>query len=174
MTDKQQPARVSQEASGQAHGESPEQMAARIAQRPIHGFRRMLGYKTTVWKERYSEVVLTIDERHDNSHGIVHGGVYAAMLDAAFGGAVAYCGVPGRTRLAVTITLQTTFMASAKRGLLTATGRVVGVEGRVATCAGEVRLDDGTLCATGQASFMYLHGSELIDGVPAAMRGQKA
>ena len=145
-------------------------MNALIAMRPVHGFRRNLGYTTTKWAERFSEVQLTIDHRHDNSHGIVHGGVYAAMLDAAFGGAVAFCGTPGHMRSAVTITLQTIFMAPAKRGVLTATGRVLGVEGRVATCAGEIRLDDGTLCATGTASFMYLHGSEQPDGIPVPPR----
>ena len=153
--------------------QTPEQMAEAIAKRPVHGFRRTIGYKTTVWAERYSEVILEIDGRHDNSHGIVHGGVYATLLDAAFGGAVAFCGVPGRTRLAVTITLQTKYLSSARRGVLTAKGRVIGVEGKVATCAGEVWLDDGTLCATGQGSFMYLHGSEQPDGVSVEMRGRK-
>ena len=77
------------------------------------------------------------------------------------------------SRLAVTIQLQTIYMASAKRGVLTASARVIGVEGRVATCEGEVRLDDGTLCATGSGSFLYLHGSEQPDGVPAEMRKRK-
>ena len=153
--------------------QSPEEMAAAIAKRPVHGFRRTIGYKTTVWSDRYSEVTLETDSRHDNSHGIVHGGVYATLLDAAFGGAVAFCGTPGRTRLAVTITLQTTYMKPARRGILTAKGRVLGVEGKVATCAGEIWLDDGTLCATGQGSFIYLHGSEQPDGVPVEMRQHK-
>ena len=51
-------------------------------------------------------------------------------------------------------------------GTLTATGRVVSVDGRVATCTGEVRHEDGTLCATGRATFMYLPGSEKPEGVP--------
>ena len=139
-------------------------------QKPSHGFRRLLGYQTQVWAERYGEVTLTIEPKHGNSHGIVHGGVYAALLDAAFGHAVAYCGVPGRTRLSVTITLQTTYLASARTGVLTAKGRVLGVEGRVATCSGEVWLGDGTLCARGVASFMYLPGSEQPDGVPISDR----
>ena len=63
-------------------------------------------------------------------------------------------------------------MASAKTGTLIATGRVIGVEGKVATCVGEVRRDDGTICATGSGSFMYLHGSEQPDGVPQEMRGK--
>jgi uncharacterized protein (TIGR00369 family) len=142
--------------------------------RPIHGFRRTVGYQTKVWAERYAEITLAIDGRHDNSHGMVHGGIYAALLDAAFGHAVAYCSTPGRTRMSVTITLQITYLAAAKTGVLTAKGLVLDVNGRVATCRGEVWLDDGTpdgvLCATGVASFMYKPGSEAPDGVPMADR----
>jgi uncharacterized protein (TIGR00369 family) len=144
--------------------------ATRNLGRPVHGFRRNVGYETKLWAERYAEITLKIDERHDNSHGIVHGGIYAALLDAAFGHAVAYCSTPGNTRLAVTITLQITYMAPAKTGVLTAKGRVLGVEGRVATCSGEVYLDDGTLCARGQASFMYKAGSERPEGVSNSVR----
>ena len=148
----------------------PDVPAGSTQQKPSHGFRRLIGYQTKVWSEHYGEVTLAIDDRHDNSHGIVHGGVYATLLDAAFGHAVAFCGVPGRTRLAVTITLQTTYLAPARRGVLTGIGRVLHVEGRVATCAGEIHLDDGTLCATGRATFMYRPGSELPEGVPVSAR----
>jgi uncharacterized protein (TIGR00369 family) len=149
----------------------PDNAAAAAANlgRPIHGFRRTVGYQTKVWAERYAEITLAIDGRHDNSHGMVHGGIYAALLDAAFGHAVAFCSTPGRTRMSVI-----TYLAPAKAGMLTAKGRVLGVEGRVATCAGEVWLDHGTqnatLCATGQASFMYKSGSEAPDGVPMSVR----
>ena len=142
--------------------------------RPIHGFRRTIGYESKVWAERYGEVTLAIDGRHDNSHGRVHGGIYAALLDAAFGHAVAFCSTPERTRLAVTITLQITYLAAAKSGVLTAKGWVLDVTGRVASCRGEVWVDDGTgvgtLCATGVASFMYKAGSEAPDGVPMSVR----
>ena len=158
MTDQQQPAkRDAATVAGQSEGQPAQAMEAMIAARPVHGFRRNMG----------------VDHRHDNNQGVVHGGVYAAMLDAAFGGAVAFCGIPGRRRLAVTINLLTTYMASAKQGILTAKGRVIGVEGRIATCAGEVVLDDGTVCATGSATFMYLHGSEQPDGIPAETRKAK-
>lgn len=181
MTDQRRPSEGERTLLDKTPDQAPDEMAPAAssgtdlvsAHRPIHGFRRMMGYKTTVWRDRYCEVALEIDERHDNSHGIVHGGVYAALLDAAFGGAVAFCSAPGRTRLAVTIQLQTVYMAPAKRGVLTASARVIEVEGRVATCAGEVRLDDGTLCATGSGSFMYLHGSEKPEGVPMEMRRRK-
>jgi uncharacterized protein (TIGR00369 family) len=138
--------------------------------RPVHGFRRIVGYETRVWRHRYAEIALAIDGRHDNSHGNVHGGVYCTLLDSAFGHAVAFCGVPGRTRLAVTITLQTTYLAPAKAGLLVAKAWVLDVTGRVATCRGEIWVNETTLCATGQSSFMYMPGSEAPDGVPMSAR----
>jgi uncharacterized protein (TIGR00369 family) len=101
-----------------------------------------------------------------NALGIVHGGVYCALLDVAIGHAVAFCTVPGHTRLSTTLALSTTFLRSATGGMLTATGRLHGVDGRVATGTGEVRDGNGTVCATAQASFLYFPGSEQPQGVP--------
>lgn len=129
-------------------------------------FRQLVGYRTKVWSEGYGEIELVVDARHSNSLGIVHGGVFATLLDAAMGHAVAYCRVPGNVRSAVTVSLTTTFLAPAKEGVLIARGRVVGVLGRLATVSGEVVDEAGTLCVTGQGSFMYLPGSENPDGMP--------
>ena len=129
-------------------------------------FRGLVGYTTKVWSENYGEIELAIDQRHANSLGIVHGGVFATLLDAAMGHAVGWCRVPGNVRSAVTISLTTTFLAQAKAGTLTARGRVVGISGRIATVSGEVVDAAGAVCATGQGSFMYLSGSEHPDGVP--------
>lgn len=129
-------------------------------------FRGLVGYTTKVWTENYGEIELLIGERHANSLGIVHGGVFATLLDAAMGHAVAWCRVPGNVRSAVTISLTTTFLAQAKAGTLTARGRVVGVAGRIATVSGEVVDASGAVCASGQGSFMYMPGSEHPDGIP--------
>lgn len=50
--------------------------------------------------------------------------------------------------------------------MLTATGRVDGIEGRLVTASGEVWDDAGELCAVGQGSFLYFPGSERAEGVP--------
>jgi uncharacterized protein (TIGR00369 family) len=101
-----------------------------------------------------------------NSLGIVHGGVYASMLDGAFGHAANWCSVPGNVRSAVTISITTTFLKSATAGRLIAIARLEHVEGRTATLSGEVVDEEGTVCAVGQASFLYLPGSEKLEGVP--------
>jgi uncharacterized protein (TIGR00369 family) len=131
-------------------------------------FRQLVGYTTRVWREGYGEVELVVRDEHHNSMGIVHGGVYATMLDAAFGHACAWCAVEGHARSAVTVSLTTTFVASAKSGVIVARGRITGQDGRAVTLTGEVVDADGTLCAVGQASFLYMPGSEHRDGVPYA------
>jgi uncharacterized protein (TIGR00369 family) len=134
-------------------------------------FRALLGYTTRVWREGYGEVELTIREDHLNSMGIVHGGVYVTLLDGAFGHACAWCAVEGHARSAVTVSLTTTFLASAQLGAhLIARGRITGQDGRLVTLTGDVVDQEDRLCATAQASFLYMPGSEHRDGVPLATR----
>jgi uncharacterized protein (TIGR00369 family) len=130
------------------------------------GFRNLVGYRTKGWREGYGEIHLDIKPTHLNMLGFVHGGVYATILDAALGHAVAWCGVPGNRRAAVTVSLTTTYLSGAKSGTLMAIGRLIHIEGRVATCTGEIRDSNGTLFVRGQASFMYLPGNEKPEGVP--------
>lgn len=137
-------------------------------------FRRLVGYTTDIWIEGYSEIGLVIRADHMNSLGFVHGGIYATLLDAAFGHVVAYCAVPGHMRQAVTTSLTTTYLSSSKSGRLMACGRLLGVNGRVATVNGEVVHEDGTVCARGQASFLYFPGSEKPDGIPKPKRPAKS
>jgi len=130
------------------------------------GYRTLIGYTTKVWAENHGEVELILGPRHLNTIGLVHGGVYATLLDAAMGHAVSFCAVPGNARYSSTLSLNTIFLKSARAGVLTAIGRVHAIEGRVATCVGEVRDETGILLATAQGSFMYFPGSEHSQGVP--------
>ena len=135
------------------------------SQRRRSGYRDLIGYRTKAWREGYGEVELVIGPQHLNSVGIVHGGIYASLLDVALGHAVAYCTVPGNFRFSTTVTLTTSFLRGAKTGILTATGRIDGVQGRIATGTGEVCDEAGELCAVAQASFLYFPGSERLEGV---------
>ena len=134
-------------------------------QRKRSGYRQLIGYRTTAWREGYGELQLIIGPQHLNSVGSVHGGVYMSMLDVALGHAVAYCTVPGNFRFSSTVSLTTSFLKGARSGVLTATGRIDGLQGRLATGTGEVRDEAGDLCAAAQGSFLYLPGSERSEGV---------
>jgi uncharacterized protein (TIGR00369 family) len=128
-------------------------------------FRALVGYTTRLWMEGRGEVEMVVRHDHMNSMGIVHGGVYVTLLDAAFGHAASWCAVEGNTRSAVTVSLNTTFLAPARSGHIIARGSISGQQGRMVTLQGDVIDSDGTLCVVGQASFMYLPGSEHRDGV---------
>jgi uncharacterized protein (TIGR00369 family) len=130
------------------------------------GYRRLIGYRTKVWREAYGEVEMTIGPEHLNSLGVVHGGVYASLLDASLGHAVSFCTTPGNARYSTTVSLTTTFVAAAASGTLTAVGRIDGLDGRLVTASGEVLDQDGRLIAVGQGSFLYFPGSEQPAGVP--------
>ena len=135
-------------------------------QRKRSGFRDHIGYRTKAWRDGYGEVELVVGPQHLNSVGIVHGGVYMSMLDVALGHAVSFCTVPGNFRFSTTVSLTTSFLKGAKSGVLTAVGRIDGIQGRLATGTGEVRDEAGDLCAVAQASFLYFPGSERPEGVP--------
>lgn len=140
--------------------------SAGAGERRRSGFRTLLGYTTRVWSENYGEVEVVLGPQHMNSIGIVHGGLYATLLDAAIGHAVSYCSVPGNARYSTTVSLTTTFLKSVKSGTLVARGRVEGIEGRLATCTADVRDDTGALLAIAQGSFLYFPGCERPEGVP--------
>jgi acyl-CoA thioesterase len=136
-------------------------------QRRRSGFRTLIGYRTKEWREGYGEVELIVGPQHLNALGITHGGIYMSLLDVAMGHAVAFATVPGNVRFSTTVSLTTNFLKGAKSGsVLTAIGRIDGVEGRLATGTGEVRDAEGALCAVGQATFLFFPGSERPEGVP--------
>jgi uncharacterized protein (TIGR00369 family) len=130
------------------------------------GFRTLLGYRNTVWREGHAEIELEIGPQHLNGMNILHGGAYLTLLDAACGHAATWCANPAHTRFCVTVGLSTSFIRPATAGLITATGRLEAVADRTATCRAEVRDATGRLLAAGQGSFLYMPGSEHLDGVP--------
>ena len=131
------------------------------------GFRSLIGYKTIEWREGYGEILLRLEPKHMNIRMNPHGGLYMLVMDSAMGHAATYCPVPGYLRSCVTTSLQTNFLAPAKGGYLRACATLVDVEGRMATCRGEIIDGEGRLCSVAQGSFLYMPGSEFLEGVPS-------
>lgn len=134
------------------------------------GFRTLVGYHTLDWSRDYGAIELRLTPEHGNSLGIPHGGVYMTIIDAAMGHAATWCEVPGNVRICVTVSLSTSFIATARGKVIRAVGRLVGIEERMATIEAEVRDEDGTLLATGLGCFRYMPGSESYAGVPKGRR----
>lgn len=129
------------------------------------GFRSLLGYRVTRWETGLAEIELALGAEHLNGMGIVHGGLYATLLDAACGHAATWCSVPGNTRACVTVSLTTHFLASVASGHIRAVGRLETVAGRTAICRAEITDAAGMLLAIAQGTFLYARGSERVEGV---------
>lgn len=108
-----------------------------------------------VWCLRVSDQLL-------RTHGILHGGVVATLLDTALGRAVAT--VCQSDQDVVTAQLNINFVRPVWSGeTLLATGEVQHHGRQTAVARGEIRTDDDVLVATGSGTFLF---------VPRAQPGQ--
>lgn len=131
------------------------------------GFRDLVGYRLVKWQEGYAEVALTIEQKHINRSGFLHGGVQATLLDAACGYAGTWCSVPGNVRRALTLTLTNQFIAAGKLGeRVVAKARLTGAGRTIYFASCEVFGNNGRLLSRGDGTFRYKRGSENLEGMP--------
>jgi uncharacterized protein (TIGR00369 family) len=121
-------------------------------------FWRHLGIDVVEVREGWARLRVAVSDDLRNAPGApVHGGVYAALVDAAVGCALATvnaesAGGVGQT----TLDLNVTYLAAARGAAIFAEG---GLLRRGRTVAfGEVRITDeaGTLLAVGRATYLIL------------------
>ena len=98
---------------------------------------------------------LTVAEQHLRTHGILHGGVVATLLDTAMGRAVST--LCREDQCAVTAQLNVNFLRPSWSGeTLTVTGEVQHSGRQTAVARGEIRTATGVLVATGSGTFMFV------------------
>lgn len=98
---------------------------------------------------------LVVAEQHLRTHGILHGGVVATMLDTAMGRAVST--LCREDQLCVTAQLNVNFIRPSWSGeTLTITGEVQHSGKQTAVTRGEIRTADGVLVATGTGTFLFV------------------
>src|SRR5215469_2473592 len=94
---------------------------------------------------------MRVDERHLQVHGVVHGGVLAALADTA-GGLATYMACPRGTRVA-TIEMKINYLEAVEGGTVTADARVVRRGRHIAVVDCDVHGDDGTLVGKALMTF---------------------
>ena len=128
--------------------------------RPHGGFADLVGYQLTSWQEDAVELTLTVETRHLNRSGVLHGGVLTTLIDTA----CSYCGCftpEGATpRRAFTLSLNCQFIATAEAGTrLTARAEPSGGGRQVFFSRAEVRDQSGRLIGQGEGVHRYRSGS---------------
>lgn len=115
---------------------------------------RLIGFEVAVPVDGRTQVALEAGEQHANPMGRVHGGVIAALADAAMG--TAY----GRLLLASedfsTIELKVNFMRPVKLGRIVATARLVQRGLRIGFLDCEIHDRLGRLVATATCTCMTI------------------
>jgi len=94
---------------------------------------------------------MPVDDRHKQIHGVVHGGVIAALADTA-GGLATYMASP-RGRRVATIEMKINYLEAVENGVLRAEARVVRIGAHIAVVDCDVR--DETRRLVGKALMTF-------------------
>lgn len=124
-------------------------------QEPPYAFQTHLGYELVQWSDGYARLTQPIEPYLLNRGGIPHGGVYATLLDTVMGYCGCFTGDPNNRRLALTLTLNTSFLSRPKGGLLIAEGRKTGGGRRTFFAESSLCDDSGEIIARASGAFRY-------------------
>jgi 1,4-dihydroxy-2-naphthoyl-CoA hydrolase len=94
---------------------------------------------------------MRVGERHMQVHGVVHGGVIAALADTA-GGLATYMACPPGTRIA-TVEMKINYLEAVEGGVVRAEARVVRLGSHIAVVDCEVRDDRPRLVGKALMTF---------------------
>ena len=118
------------------------------------GCQQLVGYRTLVdTRDGSCEVLLDLNPNHLNGLGLLHGGIVATLLDVACGNTAASFFDRKTHPSLVTVSLNTTYIAAAKSGRVSATAKATGGGRSIAYVNGELRDEDGVLLATATGVF---------------------
>lgn len=119
--------------------EEQVRLAERELARRLHesNAARQLGFRLAAAEPGRAVVRMRVAPRHRQVHGVVHGGILAALADTA-GGLACYMLLPRGTRLA-TVEMKINYLEAVERGLLEAEARVLRAGKNLAVVDCDVR-----------------------------------
>ncbi|QJC52124.1 PaaI family thioesterase [Paenibacillus albicereus] len=138
------------EADSSEEGKKLLEQWSAAADQSFWGF---LGAEMKVIRDGYAEVYLDIKPHHMNLIGILHGGVYATLIDSAMG-LVAMAAHPDRA--VVTTNLNLNYVSPIKEGRLIVSAEIVHQSRKMVSTQSYARTESGELCAFGTGTFRVL------------------
>lgn len=130
----------------------------------VHGFNAALGLRLLECTPEQVLAELTVSERHHQPWGIVHGGVYCAIVETvcSFGAQRAQTG-----GVVVGVDNHTSFLKATRAGTLRASARPLSIGKRTQLWEANIENAAGELVATGRVRLMTV-GAAQLGGEPAA------
>jgi uncharacterized protein (TIGR00369 family) len=135
-------------AAGEAVGAAAEQLRRRLQQ---NSTSRQMGFTLAKATRGRVRLQMKVDARHLQVHGVVHGGVLAALADTA-GGLASYMACPLGTRVA-TVEMKINYLEGVERGTVTADAEVVRIGRHLAVVDCDVTDDTKRLVAKALMTF---------------------
>jgi uncharacterized protein (TIGR00369 family) len=123
---------------------------------------RWLGLRLETVSAGDVSVSLSVEPKHLNLMGTLHGGLISTLVDTATGLALRAHLDPGATF--ATTQLSVTFLAPGRQGRVTARGRVVKAGRRFGYAEADVVDEAGTLLARATATFSISPGTTSPEG----------
>jgi uncharacterized protein (TIGR00369 family) len=133
-----------------------------------HGFHHEVGFGIDAARSHRGVVTVTghVERRHLNINGVVHGGVYATILDTAMGAAVVSLLDEGETT--ATTSLYVEFLRAAREGeTLTARGEVLRRGRHIAFAEGNLFGSDGRRFSQARGTWYIWSDADARSALPA-------
>lgn len=135
------------------------------------GFGKHLGLEFLSASASEVRVKMDVGDQHLQPMGIVHGGVYCALVETV-------CSVGGHLyatsigKLVVGVDNSSSFLRAVRSGTLEATGRPISQGRRTQLWEATVKDQDGRTVASGRVRLLCLEPGSQLGGEGAAMKGR--
>lgn len=137
------------------------------------GFERTLGLTFTRITDDEVECEVPVGPQLHQPYGLVHGGVYSAIIEtAASVGAAVYA--MKRQQTTVGLENTTSFVRAVRTGKLVGIARHVHRGRQTQVWEVEVRGEDGKLAATGRVRLLCLEAGAAVAGETVGLRTERA
>jgi len=136
---------------------------------PLHGFNSALGIQQVKVESQRVTAEIAIGAHHHQPWGIVHGGVYCAIVETL-------CSLGGQNALKpgsgfiVGVDNHTSFLKATRSGTLRAEARPLSVGGRTQLWEANIENEQGELVATGRVRLMVVPPGKPLAGEPAGSK----
>ena len=135
----------------------------------LGGFNTSLGLRFVEATLERVAARIDIDDRHLQPYGLVHGGVYAGMLETLCS-AGSFLHVFSERKSTVGLENTTAFLRAVRSGTLLCTAEPVALGRRTHVWEGKVLDDRGRLAAAGRVRLLILEAGAEADGETIALR----
>jgi uncharacterized protein (TIGR00369 family) len=138
----------------------------------LDGWNRAMGLRFLQANEDEVIAELTIDERHRQPYGIVHGGVYAGVVETvASVGAALFAMADARS--VVGLENSTSFLHAVREGVLRVTARALSRGRRTQVWEGVVSDSTGRNVAMSRVRLLSLEAEAPLAGAPVTLNPPK-